>query len=114
LATGSDDGSARLWDIATGVEIGPHLPHSGPVQVVAFDQDQSLLTKAADGLVRRWALPQHAEGDPDSVLFWIQALTGAELNSEGFVSEIDSWPPDRAAIRRAILALREKGVPPAP
>jgi WD40 repeat protein len=39
VLTGSDDGTARLWNVATGKQIGPPLRHRGGVRAVAFSPD---------------------------------------------------------------------------
>ena len=39
LLTGCDDSSARLWDVATGRQIGPTLRHDDAVLGVAFSPD---------------------------------------------------------------------------
>ena len=64
LATGSLDGTARLWDVATGVNVVT-LDHGNgvPVHGVAFSPDgRYLVTAAEDGLVRAFAL------EPDELL----------------------------------------------
>src|SRR5205814_9845064 len=63
-ATASEDGTARLWDVATGKPIGEPLVHSHPVLVLAFSPDgKKLLTgtlggegqeKGMKGAVRLW------------------------------------------------------------
>ena len=98
------------------MEIGPPLLHSGPVEVVVFLTDGLLLTRGPGGMVRRRALPPAAQGGPDRALFWIQALTGAELTSEGVIAKVAARPSDPRAIPlwQALLATREKGVPSVP
>jgi WD40 repeat protein/transcriptional regulator with XRE-family HTH domain len=56
LADGSSDGSAQLWDVATATPVAT-LPDPGPVTTLAWDSGQHLITGAADGSVRVWALP---------------------------------------------------------
>ena len=56
LADGSSDGSAQLWDVATARPVAT-LPDPGPVTTLAWDSGQHLITGAADGSVRVWALP---------------------------------------------------------
>jgi WD40 repeat protein/transcriptional regulator with XRE-family HTH domain len=58
LATGNADGTARLWNLATGQPTRPPL-HGGsqPVTSVAFSPDgKTLATSDADGTARLWNL----------------------------------------------------------
>ena len=56
LASGSHDGTVRLWDVATGRPIGsPLTGHTGEVYSVAFSPDgKTLASGSADGTVRLW------------------------------------------------------------
>jgi len=55
IATGHDDGIARIWDSTTGKEIGELIGHRGPVTALAFSPDASrLLTASLDGSARLW------------------------------------------------------------
>src|SRR5262249_30263921 len=55
LATGGDDGTARLWDADTGRELLVLRGHPGSVQAVAFAPDgRRLATSHADGTIRLW------------------------------------------------------------
>jgi WD40 repeat protein len=61
-ATANDDGTARLWDVATQQQIGAPLTASpGGVKDVAFSPDgKALATASGDGMVQLWdiALPK--------------------------------------------------------
>jgi WD40 repeat protein len=55
LASGSDDGTARLWDAATGDILHVLERHTDWVRVVAFSHDSSRLATAShDRTVRLW------------------------------------------------------------
>ncbi len=56
-ATGSDDGTARVWDLATGQTISTLEGHTGSVLAVAWSPDgQQVLTGSCDGTARVWDL----------------------------------------------------------
>ena len=53
--TGSFDGTARLWDAATGQPIGQPMRHAGEVHAVAFCADGKLVaTGSFDRMARFW------------------------------------------------------------
>jgi WD40 repeat protein len=57
LASGSLDGTVKLWDVATGQEVLTLTGHNGPVTGVAFAPDHQgrwLASCGDDGSVRVW------------------------------------------------------------
>ena len=56
LATGSFDGTVRLWDVVTGLPIAnPLIGDGGEVYTAAFSPDgRTLATGSLDGQVRLW------------------------------------------------------------
>jgi hypothetical protein len=59
LASGSDDGTARLWRFADGANLV--LPTGAPVLHVAFAANEPVLvTLSADGVARRWRFDEFA------------------------------------------------------
>jgi WD40 repeat protein len=85
LATAGDDGTARLWDVATHRQIGPPLTASvtnassdGNVNAVAFSPDGTMLATAGqDGTVRLWDVATYRQigapiRDPDGLaMIWV-------------------------------------------
>jgi WD40 repeat protein len=58
LATSSNDGTARLWDVETGEELCTLTGHTQAVFDVAFSPDGRLLvTSGWDGTLRFYVLP---------------------------------------------------------
>ncbi|MBZ0278326.1 MAG: TIR domain-containing protein [Anaerolineae bacterium] len=90
--TGSKDGTARLWDVASGAEVRQFVGHTGLVFRVAFSPDgRYILTGSADGTARLWETNSGAEvrrfvghtGSVRSVAFSPYGryiLTGSENN----------------------------------
>ncbi|GAA3239958.1 hypothetical protein GCM10010468_76420 [Actinocorallia longicatena] len=61
LATGSTDGTARIWELANGTET-IRLTHDGDVTAVAYNHSGSeLATTSADGYIRIWDLATGTE-----------------------------------------------------
>ncbi len=75
VATASDDGRVRLWDLGGG-GLARELPHGGPVNLAVFSGDGRLLASAGeDGTVRVWEVasgkpvtPALAHGGPVTAL----------------------------------------------
>ena len=69
IATGSNDGTGRLWDAATGTPIGRPLRHQAQVTSVAFSPDgKTVVTGSNDthgpALGRRRRSAHRARGSP--------------------------------------------------
>jgi WD40 repeat protein/tetratricopeptide (TPR) repeat protein/tRNA A-37 threonylcarbamoyl transferase component Bud32 len=55
ILTGSGDGTARLWDAASGRPIGQPMRHERRITSVAFSPDgKTILTGSEDGTARLW------------------------------------------------------------
>jgi WD40 repeat protein/tRNA A-37 threonylcarbamoyl transferase component Bud32 len=55
VLTGGEDGTARLWDAASGKQRGESLHHDGPILSLDFSSDgQTVATGSYDGTVRLW------------------------------------------------------------
>jgi WD40 repeat protein len=92
LATGHEDGTVRLWDVATGKQTGVRLLHSGWLGPLAFLPDgKGLVSTSFDSKARRieakrWDL----DTDTDRVVAGGPAatLTAAALTADGRVLAI--------------------------
>ena len=105
VLTGSEDHTARLWDVATGRPVGPALQHPDKVRKVAFGPDgRSVLTACVDGKARVWDIPPSARVSIQELLLWTNVITGLELDQNGSVSclDIEAW-------RGRGLLLQEQG-----
>lgn len=60
LVSSSLDGTARLWDVATGKELMVFRAHEGGIRSVAVSPDGKTLATAGggDNTVRFWKIPQ--------------------------------------------------------
>jgi WD40 repeat protein len=110
---GGTDPAAYFWDGATGLPLGPPLPHSGRVSAVAFNRDGTLaMTGSHDGTVRLWKVPVpppgwkapvRLPGDVERIRLWVQVVTGMELDVNGAPQELAS-----EAWRQRVQRLKEK------
>jgi len=63
IATSSGDGTAKVWDAATGKELLTLSGHTGVVDDVAFSPDGTrLATTSADGTVKIWMFRPRRKG----------------------------------------------------
>ena len=54
ILSGSEDGTAKLWDIQTGKELQNFVGHKGAIQKVVFSHQGDIYTAAEDGRIYSW------------------------------------------------------------
>jgi len=109
VVSGSEDGTVRLWDPATGRPVRVLTGHTGGVRAVAFAPDDGLLATVGgrDGMVRLWdpasgrqvrELPGHTD--------WVRAVVFAPddglLASAGRDGTVRLWNSATGATVAAI------------
>ena len=95
LASGSLDGTIRLWDAATG-QTKATLTGDGEVLSLSFPRDVTLASGGSDGAIRLWdlvtgRLDTTLEGHRGSVLSLSHSLDGRTLASGGADATVRSW-----------------------
>jgi WD40 repeat protein/tRNA A-37 threonylcarbamoyl transferase component Bud32 len=97
LATASDDGSVRVWDVPSGSPRDVLMGHSGRIWSVTFSPDgRTLATASRDGTVKLWDVanrPDRAvlsgfEGGLSSIAF---STDGSRLFAASETGSIWSW-----------------------
>jgi eukaryotic-like serine/threonine-protein kinase len=89
VISGSEDGTARLWDADSGMSIGSPLRHREPVVAVAFSPDgKTVLTGSDDHVARLWDAttgePIGPELTPQAGVIAIAFHPGRKLILTGF------------------------------
>ena len=65
IVTASADGTARIWNAATGEELQQLTGHTGGVNAAAYSPDgKTIVTAGADGTARMWDAATGAELQP--------------------------------------------------
>lgn len=105
LATGSDDGKVRLWEVSTGTGVRTLEGHLGPVQGVAFSPDGSVLaTVSLDETTRLWEVATGTQvrklaGHWRSV--WRIGMNDCTFSPDGtlLATASDDAPDDHSAVQ---------------
>ena len=96
-------GGARLWDVSTGLPLGPALRHRDVVWAVACRPGgHAFLTGSEDGTARLWPVPAPVRGSPERVGRWVEGMTALDLDETGLVRSLDSaaWRERRRRLER--------------
>ena len=111
VITGSYDRKARLWDPATGRQLGQPLTHQGAVRAVAFRRGgTTVITGSDDKTARFWDVAtERLPDDLERVANWVEVLTGLTLDENGSIQILDD-----AAWLRGRQKVKQQGGPPVP
>jgi len=109
LASSSDDGDTRVWDLRTGREVyRPLRGHGSGVASVRFSSlGQTLITSGFDRTVRFWHVPTGREmlWFDRTFLYHDRVMVNHQLGSLSPSEELFVvWDDDRAAIRVESIA----------
>jgi WD40 repeat protein len=101
LATGGDDGVARIWDLQTHLHIGSPLRHLRGVFATFDALDRLLATVSSDGTVRVWELPGGVPVTPQIKLE--STFTTAAFSPDGGQLAVTGYGRD--ALQYTIVAI---------
>jgi WD40 repeat protein len=101
VLTGSDDHTARLWDVATGLQIRAYVGHTDEVTSVALSPDgRSLLTGSEDKTARLWSVTsgeQFRSFDTSETNFSVHAVAFSPNGRYALAASWDmAWLRDRS------------------
>ncbi len=99
IATGCEDGSVHIWDVATAKVIGPPRFLRRQVIGVAFRPNgRSLLAADAGGNLREWQIPDPPGGSVEELVGRLQVRSGLEHDATREIAVLgaDAWRRRRA------------------
>jgi WD40 repeat protein len=95
LLTGSDDQTARIWDVETGAALGPPMPQDGKVLALAFSPDgRTIVTGSSGSGPRLW----HASA---------RKLPSRQLPHQAWVVAARFGPDGATVLTRSLIDLYE-------
>jgi eukaryotic-like serine/threonine-protein kinase len=94
FATGCDDGSVLLWDVASAAPIGPPRMLRGRILAVAFRPDGRTFLAVDDrGDARAWPVPLPSAEPVGRLIRRVQVKSGLELDADGELAVLspETW-----------------------
>jgi WD40 repeat protein len=96
VATSSEDGNVKFWDIVEGKEIKSWHAQDGGVRSIAFTNDGHIVTSGRDHLVRLWDTGGNLvkQFDPLSDIAMGAAAAGGKIIAADWNGLVRVWTPD--------------------
>jgi len=82
------DGTARLWDVNTGRQLGPPLGREGIKAIAVSPNGQFLAVGGTDGRVAIWEPALPLSGSSKMIRAEIEQLTGMTLDEQGVIRRV--------------------------
>jgi WD40 repeat protein len=102
VVTSSENGVARVWDVATG-ERSASFQHPAVVRSAEFSSDgDHILTACADGRARIWDLPIGSAADVGELAEIAEGVAGYRLNDDAELTRLDAHVQTLQALRDAL------------
>jgi hypothetical protein len=116
VVTASGDGTARVWDAASGKALSEPMKHDNRVSSAQFSPDgQRVLTASLDGTARVWDIPtitRKDRGDDANLLADLAEATGGlALHDFGQTEILVALTPDQVKATRDKIAVKFPGPP---
>jgi dipeptidyl aminopeptidase/acylaminoacyl peptidase len=109
VVTASDDGTARVWDVQTGLPLTEPLQHGDHVMSAEFSPDgQKILTASTDHTARVWNLPTALPSVPSWVPQLVEEVATERVNDHGVLEPVAF--AQLPALRDKVLASTAKDV----
>ena len=89
LASGSDDGTIKLWDVATRQNIATLEGHAAQVRSVSFSPDGTLASGMIDGTVKLWDV--EARQNIATLEGHTKGISSVSFSSDGGILASGSW-----------------------
>lgn len=104
IITASYDGTAQLWDMATGLKLADPFRHDSQVVSAVFSANgRRIITASTDSTAKIWELPPVALPVPSWFPAFVESVAGLRLTSGGIPTAVH-WP-EREEVKSALASL---------